>query len=73
LLTNYKIVQTNTFLRAPTRDDGMAFIQQTKPTAAAAAEKKKKTNSKGESHCFNWGAKDHCALECTNNKMTDEQ
>ena len=58
----------------------MAFDQAAEEkTFAQAAEvktqnmKQKKTNSKGESHCFNCGAADHWSSECPHDRMTDEQ
>ena len=55
----------------------MAFIQSSNKASSSGSGKstsaKKKTNSKGESHCFNCGADDHWSSECPHDKMSDEQ
>ena len=48
----------------------MAFIQSEDKTKAM---KQKKTNSKGESRCFNCGVDDNWSSECPHDKMSDNQ
>jgi len=55
LLSNWKALQSNSYVKPPPRSDGVAFIQSGgKPDGEKTTTKKeKKTNSKGELHCYN--------------------
>jgi len=61
LLSNWKAPQTSTFIRPPARSNGVAFIQSDGKAESNPKDKpgkqvpKKKSNSKGESHCYNCG------------------
>jgi len=67
LLSNWKAPQTSAFVRPPARSGGVAFIQsggkaESNPKDKAgkpAPAPEKKTNSKGESHCYNCGESGH--------------
>ena len=74
LISNWKAPQSNAFIRPPTRSNGVAFIQSSdkSSSAAAKANNQKKTNSKGESHCYNCGAGNHWSSECSHDKMSND-
>ena len=77
LLSNWKAPQTNNYVRHHARSDRVAFIQSSGTSdgdkTKAAAVKQNKTNSKGESHCYDCRDNDHWSSECPHDKMMDDQ